>query len=601
VSGPRPRGVVEERGAGAVYLRLLHYLRPYVWPWFIGALVAMLVFSAATGVMPLMVERVFDDIFADRNVTALRILPIVVVLLFAARGVASFTQTYLIELVGQRIVCDMRDELNQHIQRLSLAFFHRTPTGDILSRVGNDVAMVRQALTNAVASIMRDSTSLVFLIGVAFYKDPKLAMIAFLVFPASILPIVRLSQRLRRFSKRGQRSLGALTALLQETVQGNRVVKAFGMEEYERERFARENRRLYRLYMKATRIRAFTTPMVEVVAAFGIGGVIWYGGQSVISGERSQGAFLAFLTAVLLMYEPFKGLSKSNQAVQQGVAGAERVFELLDTAPDVVDRPNARPLTIMRRGIVFEGVGFRYGRDPVLQEIDLTIHAGEMVALVGMSGGGKSTIADLIPRFYDVTEGRISIDDIDIRDYTLGSLRAQIALVTQFTFLFNDTVRANIAYGDPGKSMDDVVVAAQAANAHEFIMALPEGYETPIGELGVTLSGGQRQRLAIARALLKDAPILVLDEATSALDTESERLVQQAVERLMVNRTSLVIAHRLSTIRRADRIVVVVRGRIVEEGTHEELLVLGGEYRKLYDLQFQEQGTSSSDPGRLLH
>jgi subfamily B ATP-binding cassette protein MsbA len=406
---------------------------------------------------------------------------------------------------------------------------------------------------------------------------------------------------LRRFSKRGQRSLGALTALLQETVQGNRVVKAFGMEEYARERFARENRRLYRLYMKATRIRAFTTPMVEVVAAFGIGGVIWYGGQSVISGERSQGAFLAFLTAVLLMYEPFKGLSKSNQAVQQGVAGAERVFELLDTAPDVVDRPNARPLTIMRRGIVFEGVGFRYGRDPVLQEIDLTIHAGEMVALVGMSGGGKSTIADLIPRFYDVTEGRISIDDIDIRDYTLGSLRAQIALVTQFTFLFNDTVRANIAYGDPGKSMDDVVVAAQAANAHEFIMALPEGYETPIGELGVTLSGGQRQRLAIARALLKDAPILVLDEATSALDTESERLVQQAVERLMVNRTSLVIAHRLSTIRRADRIVVVVRGRIVEEGTHEELLVLGGEYRKLYDLQFQEQGTSSSDPGRLLH
>jgi subfamily B ATP-binding cassette protein MsbA len=255
----------------------------------------------------------------------------------------------------------------------------------------------------------------------------------------------------------------------------------------------------------------------------------------------------------------------------------------------------------MRRGIVFEGVGFRYGRDPVLQEIDLTIHAGEMVALVGMSGGGKSTIADLIPRFYDVTEGRIIIDDVDIRDYTLGSLRAQIALVTQFTFLFNDTVRANIAYGDPGKSMDDVLVAAQAANAHEFIMALPQGYDTPIGELGVTLSGGQRQRLAIARALLKDAPILVLDEATSALDTESERLVQQAVERLMVNRTSLVIAHRLSTIRRADRIVVVVRGRILEEGTHEELLALGGEYRKLYDLQFQEQGTPASDPGRLLH
>jgi subfamily B ATP-binding cassette protein MsbA len=267
----------------------------------------------------------------------------------------------------------------------------------------------------------------------------------------------------------------------------------------------------------------------------------------------------------------------------------------------VVDRPGARALTAMRRGIVFESVGFRYGIEPVLKDVNLQIQAGEVVALVGMSGGGKSTLADLIPRFYDVTEGRITIDGVDLRDYTLRSLRAQIALVTQFTFLFNDTVRANIAYGDPGKSLDDVVTAAQAANAHEFITALPQGYDTPIGELGVTLSGGQRQRLAIARALLKDAPILILDEATSALDTESERLVQQAIERLMVNRTTLVIAHRLSTIRRADRIVVVVRGQIVEEGTHEELLALGAEYRKLYDLQFQEPATAAADPDRLLH
>jgi ATP-binding cassette, subfamily B, bacterial MsbA len=588
-------------GSGEIYLRLLRYLRPYLWPWFFGGVLAMLLFSATTGVLPLLVERVFDDIFAAKNVTALRVLPAAIVVLFLLRGLASFTEDYLMELVGQRIICDLRDELNHHIQRLSLAYFHRTPTGDILSRVGNDVAMVRNALTGAVASLMKDSTSLVILIGVAFYKDPLLALIAFLVFPASVLPIIKLSQRLRRFSKRGQRALGILTALLQETVQGNRVVKAFGMEEYERDRFAAENRRLYRLYMKATRIKAFTTPILEVLAAFGIAGVVWYGGNSVVSGTRSQGSFLAFLTAVFLLYEPFKRLTKSNNVIQQGVAGAERVFELLDTQPEVVDRPDARPLTAMRRGIAFEHVGFRYGRDPVLRDVSFTIRAGEMVALVGMSGGGKSTIADLIPRFYDVTEGRISIDDVDVRAYTLRSLRAQIAIVTQFTFLFNDTVRANIAYGDPSKSMDDVIAAAQAANAHEFITALPQGYETPIGELGVTLSGGQRQRVAIARALLKDAPILVLDEATSALDTESERLVQQAIERLMVNRTSLVIAHRLSTIRRADRIVVVVRGAVIEEGTHEELLALEGEYRKLYDLQFLEPSAAPGDPGRLLH
>jgi subfamily B ATP-binding cassette protein MsbA len=589
------------RGSGATYLRLLRYLRPYVWPWFTAAMVAMLLFSGLTALMPLLVERVFDDIFADRKMTALNFLPAAIVLIFLLRGITSFTQNYLMDLVGQRIICDLRDELNQHIQRLSLAFFNRTPTGDILSRVSNDVALVRTALTDAVASVMRDATSLVALIVVAFYKDPVLALIAFLVFPASVLPIVKLSQRLRRFSKRGQRTLGTLTSLLQETVQGNRVVKAFGMEDYERERFQAENRRLYRLYMKASMIKALTTPALEVLAAFAIGGVVWYGGNSVIAGGRSQGSFLAFLTAMFLLYEPFKRLTKANATIQQGVAGAERVFDLLDTQPEVVDRPGARALTAMRRGIVFEGVGFRYGTEPVLKDVTLKIQAGEVVALVGMSGGGKSTLADLIPRFYDVTEGRITIDGVDLRDYTLRSLRAQIALVTQFTFLFNDTVRANIAYGDPGKSMDDVVTAAQAANAHEFITALPQGYDTPIGELGVTLSGGQRQRLAIARALLKDAPILILDEATSALDTESERLVQQAIERLMVNRTTLVIAHRLSTIRRADRIVVVVRGQIVEEGTHEELLALGAEYRKLHDLQFQEPATAAADPDRLLH
>ena len=582
---PATETPVAARGSGETYLRLLRYLRPYLWPWFVGAMVTMLLFSATTGILPLLVERVFDDIFAAKKITALELLPVAIVLIFLFRGITSFAQNYLMDLVGQRIICDMRDELNQHIQRLSLAFFNRTPTGDILSRVSNDVALVRTALTDAVASVMRDATSLIALIVVAFVKDPTLAMIAFLVFPASVLPIVRLSQRLRRFSKRGQRTLGILTALLQETVQGNRVVKAFGMEEYERERFQTENRRLYRLYMKASMIKALTTPALEVLAAFAIGGVVWYGGNSVISGGRSQGSFLAFLTAMFLLYEPFKRLTKSNATIQQGVAGAERVFELLDERPEVVDRPGAGALSAMRRGIVFEHVGFRYGADPVLKDVNLTIQAGEVVALVGMSGGGKSTLADLIPRFYDVTSGRITIDGRDIRDFTIESLRAHIAVVTQFTFLFNDSIRNNIAYGDPGKSMDDVVSAAQAANAHEFITALPQGYDTPIGELGVTLSGGQRQRLAIARALLKDPPILVLDEATSALDAESERAVQQALERLMAGRTTLVIAHRLSTVRRADQLAVIEEGRIVERGSHGDLLASGGLYRRLHDLQ----------------
>jgi len=370
------------------------------------------------------------------------------------------------------------------------------------------------------------------------------------------------------------------------------------MQAYERQRFNEENERLFRLYMKSTRIRAFTNPMLEILAACGIAGVVWYGGYSVIGGGRTQGSFLAFLTALFLLYDPFKGLARTNTVVQQALGAAERVMELLDTASDVVERPGARGLDSIRDGIRFENVSFRYEHELVLRDVNMEIKRGEVVALVGTSGGGKTTLADLIPRFYDVTSGRITIDGVDLRDYTLASLRAHIAIVTQHTFLFNDTVRNNIAYGDVTKDMAAIVAAAKAAYAHEFIMDLPDGYDTVIGELGVTLSGGQRQRLAIARALLKDAPILVLDEATSALDNESERLFQGALETLMQNRTALVIAHRLSTIRRADRIVVVVRGRIVEQGTHDELLALNAEYRKLYDLQFQD--ASALEP-EVLH
>jgi ATP-binding cassette, subfamily B, bacterial MsbA len=582
----------------SIYRRLLVYLRPYWWPHFTVAIVCMLVFSGTNGAMPFLVRHIFDDVFTSRDAAMLRILPGVIIATFLIRGIVGFGSTYLTEYVGQRIVADLRQALNDHMQHLSLSFFNRTPTGTIVSRITNDVALVRMALTDAVASVLKDASSLIILIAVAFYQDWVLALIAFVVFPASVLPIIRMSKRLRAFSKKGQVSMGNMTMLLQETIQGNRVVKAFGMESYENQRFAEENNRLFRLYMKGTRIRAFTNPMMEVLAAFGIAGVVWYGGYSVINGGRTQGAFLAFLTALFLLYDPFKGLAKTNTAVQQAMGAAERVMELLDTSSDVVERPDARPLDGIRRGIRFEGVSFRYDHELVLRDVDLEIPRGEVVALVGMSGGGKSTLADLIPRFYDVPQGRITIDGVDIRDYTLASVRAHIAIVTQHTFLFNDTVRNNIAYGDIATDMDAVVAAAHAAHAHDFIMALPEGYDTVIGELGVKLSGGQRQRLAIARALLKDAPILVLDEATSALDNESERLVQAALETLMRNRTTLVIAHRLSTVRRADRIVVMVRGQIVEQGTHDELLALNAEYRKLYNLQFQDPETVAS---KMLH
>jgi subfamily B ATP-binding cassette protein MsbA len=579
-----------------VYRRLFPFLRPYLFPAFFTAVVCMLLFSASNGMLPFLVEHVFDDIFAQKDMNALRLLPLIIVGTFIFRGLVNFGHAYLMEYVGQHIVADLRNALNAHLQSLSLSYFHRHPTGTLISRVTNDTLLVRDALTQATASMMRDATTLAALVVVAFLKDWLLALIAFLVFPVAILPLMQVYKKVRSLSRQGQGSLGYLSALLQETIQGNRVVKAFGMEAYERDRFAVENRRLFRHSLKAGRLRAFVPAMVELVAACGIGAVVWYGGHSVIAGERTQGAFVAFLTAMLLLYEPFKHLTRTNAAVQNGLAGADRLFEVLDERSEVVERPDARGLTGVRQGIRFARVSFRYQEEWVLREIDLEIRAGEVVALVGPSGGGKSTLADLIPRFYDVNDGQLTIDGTDVRDLTLRSLRAQMAIVTQFTFLFNDTVRNNIAYGTPSRSLEEVIAAARAAYAHDFIMTLPQGYDTVVGELGVRLSGGQRQRLAIARALLKNAPILILDEATSALDNESERLVQAAVERLMAGRTVLVIAHRLSTIRRADRIVVLANGTIVEEGRHEELLARNAQYRKLYDLQFHDAPLHSSAP-----
>ena len=578
-----------------IYLRLLQYLKPYVWPYFVLAMACMLGYSATEGAMPFLVQRMMDDVFVQKDQAMLYYLPATIVGIFFVRGLLNFGQSFLSDYVGLRIVQDVRNLLTRHLQFMSLSFFSRHPSGTLITRVASDVALLRSALTDALASFLKDTTSLVVLVVVAFIKDWFLASLAFVVFPASVLPVMRLSRKIKRFARRGQISTGKLTVFLQESIQGNRIVKAFGMEEYEIQRFSKENFRLFKESLRASRIRGVVTPIMELLAAFGIGAVVWYGGSSVIAGGRTPGEFMAFMAAMFLMYQPFRNLTRTYTLLHQGLAGAERVFEILDEPPSITDKPDAQIAPRFAKSIEFHDVSFAYGAKPVLTRVNLTIRAGEVVALVGVSGAGKSTLADLIPRFYDVSSGRITIDGVDIRDVSLASLRSQIGIVTQHTFLFDDTVRNNIAYGDPQRGMEDILAAAKAAHADEFITSMPSGYDSVVGEMGMQLSGGQRQRLAIARALLKDAPILILDEATSALDSDSERMVQEALERLMTERTTLVIAHRLSTIRKADRIVVLVDGSIAEEGTHEELLARKSAYSRLYSLQMLEE-ENSLDP-----
>jgi ATP-binding cassette, subfamily B, bacterial MsbA len=566
--------------------RLYRYLRPYLFPYVVLLALAMLVLAGANAGIPFIIKKFLDQLVTLRRVGSLHELSILLAGLFLLRALGNFLNDYLSAYIQQKLVLDIRADLNESLQRQSLSFFNRTPTGMMVSRVINDVNVVVAGLTEGAFSIWSDGVSMIALIITAFYMDWQLALIMLVGFPIGVGPVVRFSRRVRKETKNAQKQLGGLQALLQETFQGNRVVKAFGMEDYERRRFNTELRRLFRIYMRVARIKAFTGPLIEAMGAFAVVAVVWYATSSLMAGTRTLGSFAGFFTTMILVYDPFKGLSKSNNTIQAGLAAAERVFEMMDEPSDVPDDPAAVEIPSRPLSIRFEHVSFRYGVEWVLHDINLDIGAGRVIALVGMSGGGKSTIADLIPRFYDVQEGRVAVNGVDIRRIKLASLRAQIGLVTQATFLFNDTVRANIAYGSADRDPERITKAARLANAHDFILRLPQGYETVVGELGVRLSGGERQRIAIARALLKDAPILVLDEATSSLDSEAEHSVQEALEVLMENRTTLVIAHRLSTVRRADRIIVVEHGRIVEEGTHDELFARDGEYRKLYDLQF---------------
>lgn len=577
----------------SLYRRLLRYVKPY-WMKIVLAMISMAGFAAATSVLAFLVQPIVEGL-VGKDIDQLKTLPLQLLGVFLARGFFDYWQTYLIRYAGQQAVADVRQSLYEHLQTLSLSFFTRTPTGVLISRITNDVNLVQGTVSTAITGMLKHPLTIVGLGGVAFYRDWRLATVAFFILPLAIIPIYKFSRKIRRVTIKGQQMMAKLTNLIHETTTGVRIVKAFNMESYEKERFRAENARYVRQIMKRVRIRALSSPVMEVIGGVVICVIVFLGSYYVTKGYP-LGQLASFLSALLLTYRPMRSLVETNNVLQEGLAAGTRVFEVLDEKPQVTERNGAKLLVGVEQSIEFKNVSFTYEEDRVLRDINLKVHAGEVVALVGSSGGGKTTLVNLVPRFYDVSEGQILIDSTDIREFTLKSLREQIGIVTQQTILFNDTAQNNIAYGSFDKTGDEIIKAAKAANAHGFIQRLSDGYETIIGEQGVKLSGGERQRIAIARALLKNAPILILDEATSSLDSESELEVQKALEKLMVHRTVFVIAHRLSTIRKAGRILVVQDGKIAEEGDHKRLMSLGGEYRRLYRMQFRDVDTIVAGP-----
>jgi subfamily B ATP-binding cassette protein MsbA len=545
-----------------------------------------LMVSAATTATGYLIKPVIDDIFVNQDTTGLVWLPLLVIAVFFVKGVGSYGQEYFMNFVGEDIIRRLRNQLYDRIQDLSLAFFQKERTGVLMSRITNDVNILKAMVSTAVTGALRDLSTVIGLTAVIFYQNWRMAILAFVVFPVAFIPVVVLGQKVRRVSTGCQEAIAELSAFLHETFVGNKIVKAFGMEQHEKGRFFDQTQRLFALEIKGVKVRALASPIMEFFGGIGIAFVIWYGGSQVISGQTTPGTFMSFLACVLLIYDPVRKLSQVNNTIQQGLAAADRVFDIIETPSGIQEPTTPRPMSPGPHDVQFTDVHFSYGDKPILKGIDLFVPHGQILALVGMSGGGKTTLVNLIPRFFDVTGGAVRIDDHDIREYAVADLRREIAIVTQEPILFNETVHDNIAYGNPQADRAAVVKAAQAAYAHDFIERFPNGYDTVTGELGGRLSGGEKQRLCIARALLKDAPILILDEATSSLDTEAEALVQKALENLMQGRTTFVIAHRLSTIAKADHIVVIVDGRIAEQGSHQALLGNQREYAKLYDMQF---------------
>ncbi len=584
-----------------IYIRLLKYIQPYIFTLF-AAIFCMVIFALTNGLMAYLIGPVMKFLFASGVSEEIRFIPFdllsiprehmvvaVPLIIFAValvKGISYFGQSYLMGHVGQRVVADIRTKLCRHIMDLPVTYFSNTTTGTLISRVTNDTDMLQNTTVDSLATLLREGLTIFVLAAVVISSDWKLSIVAFIAFPIAIYPMMRFGKKMKRVSTERQVTMGRMTGLLHEAISGIRVVKAFCMEMYESMRLRDENERYARLRLKAIKVRSISSPMMELLGVAGFALTIWYAAYRIQSGELRPEAFLSFFASILMLYRPIKALNGVNLNILQGVAAAERVFQVMDTPGEEEKREGAIEIQGVNEGIDFKDLSFKYGKEWILKGVNLEVKKGEVIAIVGASGAGKTTLVNLIPRFYEVTGGAILIDGVDIRDMTIQSLRCQIAVVSQQVILFNDTIGRNISYGDFGKNEEDVIVAARAANAHGFIEKLADGYDTLIGEGGFRLSGGERQRISIARAIYKNSPLLILDEATSSLDTESEFEVQKGLNNLLQGRTAFVIAHRLSTIRNADRIVVLAEGVVKEIGKHDELLALGGEYSRLYSMQF---------------
>jgi subfamily B ATP-binding cassette protein MsbA len=553
------------------------------------AMGASILVSGADVATAKLVKPFVDDVLIATEKGLVNLVPIIVIGLALCKGAGRYIQEYFIKTAGQLVVQDIRNDLYVHSMALSMGYFSRSSTGNVMSRILNDVGALSRSAADVLVDGLRESFTLIGLTIVAFQSDWRLASIAFVVMPVAVIPASIIGRRIKDNTRRGQRTMGNLTRVLQESLAGIKVIKAFGTEARETDRFKTENKRFYHFIRKVLKYDSAATPVIEILSSLGVGAVLWYGIHRVSQGAMTQGDLSSFVAALLMMYAPMKRLTKVSNTIQRSLGAAERVFELMDEKADIADHADALPASRMAGNIDFCQVDFSYGEEPVLQDFNLSIRSGEIVALVGPSGGGKSTIIGLLNRFYDPQKGNILIDGQDIKYLTQESLKQNIALVDQETFLFNDTVRNNIRYGRLEAADAEVEKAARLAYADAFVRSMPDGYETVIGDRGVRLSGGQRQRICIARAILRDAPILLLDEATSALDTESEAMVQKALVNLMENRTTIVVAHRLSTVMHADKIVVLEDGRICETGNHQQLLAGGGLYSRLYEMQFVER------------